>query len=126
MSLQGHRHVLAVDLAFDETVHGFDEILAVIARVKSQDVRGQHVGQHFALPRTHAERLRIGPRYVPEKRNRRLRYPGAYQLRQQREMKVLNQHNRTVDGRLGRHHLGKLGVHFTVIMPVAARNAGRT
>ncbi len=71
--LQSDGHVLVIDLALDEAVHRVQEILAVIARVKAQDVGRQHVQQHLALPRAHAEGLGIGPGDVPEQRDRRLR-----------------------------------------------------
>ena len=69
-ALQRHRHVLVIDLAFDEAIHRVEKVLAVIARVKPEDVGRQHVQQHLALPRTHAEGLGIGPRDVPEQRDR--------------------------------------------------------
>ena len=62
VSLQRDGHVLMIDLAFDEAIHGVEKILAVVARVKAEDVRRQHVQQHLALPRTHAEGLGIRPR----------------------------------------------------------------
>ena len=117
--LQGDRHVLAVDLAFHEAIHGVEEILAVIAGMKPQDVGRQHVQQHFALPRTHAESLGIGPGDVPEQRDRRLGYFLADELRQQREMEILYQDHGTVGVRFGGHDLGELGVHFLVGAPIA-------
>ncbi len=119
MPLQGHRQVLVIDLAFHEAIHGIQEILAVIARVKPQDVGRQHVQQHLALPRTHAEGLGIGPRDVPEQRDRRLGYFLADQLRQQSEMEVLDQDHGTVGVRFRRHHLGELGVHLLIGAPIA-------
>jgi len=88
--------MLAVDLAFHEPVHGVEKVLAVIARVESQNVRRQHVQQHLALPRANAEGLGIGPRDVPEQRDGCLRDPGADELRQQREVKILDQHHGAV------------------------------
>ena len=119
MALQGHRHVLVIDLAFHEAIHRVQKILAVIAGVKSQDVRRQHVQQHLALPRTHAEGLGVRPGDVPEQCNRRLGYFLADQLRQQREMEILDQNHRAVGVRFRRHHLGELGVHLFVGAPVA-------
>ncbi len=96
MPLQRHRHVFMVDLAFHEAVHGIQEVLAVVARVKTEDVGRQHVQQHLALPRAHAEGLGVGPGNVPEQRNGGLGYPPANEVRQQREMKILDEHHGTV------------------------------
>ena len=108
-----------IDLAFHESIHRVQKILAVIASMKSQDVGRQHVQQHLPLPRAHAEGLGIGPRDMPEQRDRGLGYLPANQLRQQREVEVLNQNHGTGGVRLRRHHLGELGIHVLIGAPVA-------
>ena len=66
MTLQGHRHVFVVDLAFHETIHRAQKILAVIASMKAENVRCQHVQQDVAFPGTHTEGFSIGSGNMPE------------------------------------------------------------
>ena len=66
-----HGHVLVIDLAFEEPIDRREEILAVISRVKAENIGGQHVREYLLLPWTDAERLGIRPRNVPEQRDRR-------------------------------------------------------
>ncbi len=82
VTLQSDRHVLMIDLALHETIHGVQEILAMVARVKAEDVGRQHVQQHLALPRTHAECLGVRPRDVPEQHDGGLGNFRADELRQ--------------------------------------------
>ena len=58
-----------VDLAFDEPVHGGQEVLAVVERMKAQDVGLEHVQQQLPLPRADAEGLGVRPWDVPEQRD---------------------------------------------------------
>ena len=38
----GDGHVFMIDLAFHKPIHGGEEILAVIQRVESEDIRAEH------------------------------------------------------------------------------------
>ncbi len=122
--LKGDGHVFVIDLAFHEAIDGVQEILTMMPGMKPQDVGRQHVHQYLALPRTHAEGLGVGPGDVPEQHNRRLRYLPANELRQEREMEVLDQNHRTVGVGFRRHHVGKLLIHLRVGVPVAGAKRG--
>ncbi len=56
---------------------------------------------------------------MPEQRDRGLRNFPADQVRQEREMEILDQDHRTVRARFRRHHVGELLIHFFVGMPIA-------
>ena len=118
-ALQRHRHVLAVDLALEKAIHRVEKILAVIARVKTQNVGRQHMRQHLALPGTHTESLGVRPGDMPEQGDRRAGNFFANQQRQQRKMKILDENDRGRGGRFRRDDLRELGVDLFVCAPVA-------
>ena len=62
--------MLVIDLAFEKPIDRREEILAVIPRVETQDVGGEHVREDLLLPRADTEGLRVRPGDVPEQRDR--------------------------------------------------------
>ena len=107
-ALQRDRHLFVIDLTLDETIHRLEEILAVVAGVEAQDVGREHVQENLPLPRTDAERLGVRPGDMPEQGDGGLGNFRAHELRQQREVKILDHHHGTVGVRLRRHHLREL------------------
>ena len=118
VALVRHRHVLLVDLALDEAVDRGEEILAVVARVKAQDVRAQHVRQDLALPWAHAEGFGIGPGNVPEQRDGGFHAAITQQPGQQCEVEILDQDHGLGAGRFLRDHFREPGVDRLVVPPV--------
>ena len=96
----------------------------MVAGMKTEDIRRQHVQQYLALPRTDAERFRVGPGNVPEQGDGGLGYPGANEPRQQREVKILNQHDGTVGFRFRRDHVREFGVDLFVGVPIGGSERG--
>ena len=109
---------LAVDPRLDEAIDGLQEVVAVELRVKAQDVAAEQPVQQLDAPRADRERLGIGPRDVPERDDRRLRQPVADHPRQQREMVVLDQHDRVLALRFRDDGIGELRVDGPILIPV--------
>ena len=109
MVLQRHGHELVVDLAFDGAIERRQEILAVVERVEAEDVGTEQVQQQLALPRADAKGLGVWPRDVPEQRDGRARHAFPDQLREQREVEVLDEHDRVGRRRFRGYDIGELG-----------------
>ena len=107
-----------LDARLQVAIHGFDEVLAVEARVKTEDRAAQHALQDLAPPWADAERLGVGPGDVPEGQDGGLRQLLADHRRQQREVVVLHQHHRVGAACLGHHRVGKALVDGAVGFPV--------
>ena len=116
--LQGHGHVLVIDLALHEPIDRGQEVLAVIAGVETEDVGAQQMQQHLVLPRTDSEGLGVGPGYVPEQDDGGIRLAIADEFRQQREVIVLDQHHRIAFAGLPGHDGRELLVDRAVGIPV--------
>ena len=84
--------LLLVDPRFDGAIDGLHEVLAVIAKMKSQEVVAEQAVEQLFLPRKDAERLAVGPGNVPELGDDQVRIPLLEIARQESEVIILDEH----------------------------------
>ena len=99
-------------------VHGLQEVVAVVLGVEPEQVVAEHPVEQFVGPRADAERLRVGPRDVPELRHHQVRPRGLQQPRQEGEVVVLDEDERRAALRFLKHGRGERLVHPAVGVPV--------
>ena len=107
------------DAAFDGLVHGFEKIIAMRLDVETDQIGAEQAVEQFALPGTNREGFRIGPGNVPENRDASVGPRGLDQPRQQREVIILNQHERRFGGfDFLQHGLREFFVDALVVLPI--------
>ena len=107
-----------LDAGLEKAVDRLEEVLAVVARVETEDRAAEQALEDLGAPRADAERLGVRPWNVPERDDGGARQPLAHHPRQQREVVVLDQHDRIVGLRFVRHRIGEALVDAAVLPPV--------
>ena len=115
---------LAVDARFEHAIHRVDEVVAVKLGVKSEDAAAKHSLEQFHPPRADCKCLGIGPRDVPEGHDRCVGQPLADELRQERKVVILDEHDRVVGLGFVHYRLREQPVDLLVVLPVAAAKHG--
>src|SRR5678816_640099 len=95
-ALIGNQRAVPVDPCFERMVHGIDEIAAMESRVESKNAASQEPLEDLSVPRADGIALRIGPRDMPKRDNGCMRQLVSHDLGYQREMVILNKHDRVV------------------------------
>ena len=116
--------MLALDAAFQEAVDAFGEVVAVELDVKADDRAAEQAVENLLAPRADAEDFRVRPRNVPEGDDRRFRQLLPDHARQQREVIVLDQHDRPFVARFRDDDIGEFLVHRLVHFPVRGAEDG--
>src|SRR6202044_2926180 len=110
---------LVIYLTLHKTIRRREEVLAVVSRVKTQNVCTEEVEQHLVLPGAHTESLGVRPWDMPEQHDRCMGLALAQQPGQQSEVIVLNQHDGIVLPAFPGDDSGKLLVYRTISLPIA-------
>ncbi len=118
------RRVFVADARFEVAIDRIDEVAAMVLRMEAEDRAAEQSFEDLLAPRANAERFRIRPWNVPERDDRRLRQPLVNEARQQREVIVLDEHDRVVGLRLRTDGLREALVHVHVLLPVAGTEDG--
>ena len=113
-----------IDSGLDETVDGFDEVVAVELCVEAEDAAAEHSCQQLIPPWTDPESLEVGPGDMPEAEDGGPRKALADHPRQQREVVVLDENDGIVRFDFVAHGFGELAVHRDVLPPVLATEDG--
>jgi hypothetical protein len=114
------RVLFPVSTRLQEPLHRIHEVVAVELGVKPDDARAEHPFEQLVSPGADSEPLRVGPGDVPEGDDGGPRQPFADETGCEREVVVLDEHDRV----LGVHLLAKgfreLLVDRLVVIPVLA------
>ena len=114
----GDRRIRPLYPAFEEAIDAFGEIIGVELSVEADDRAAEQSLQDPFTPRTDAVHFRVGPWDVPEGDDDRLGQTLTDHARQQREVVVLDQHDRPLVARFGNHRIGEFAVDGFIGLPV--------
>ena len=89
-----HGERLAIDPRLELPIDRVDEVVAMKLRVEPENAAAEQAVEQLLPPRANRERFRIRPRNVPERNDRRSRQRLPDHARQQREVIVLDEHDR--------------------------------
>src|SRR5258706_12394595 len=119
------REAVPLDPAFQGLVHGFQEIVAVRLNMEAEKVRAQQSIQEFPLPGTDPEGFRVGPRYVPEDCHPGIGPFRFYEPGQQREMVILDKHERLLRHfDFFQHDLREFLIYTLIVFPILTAKHG--
>src|SRR5215831_19487148 len=111
--------LLPLHAGLDGPLGRLQEIVAVVLRMKADDVRAQHAQEQLLLPGADAESFGVGPRDVPEESDAGVGARALDEAGQEREVVVLDEDERRLDvGRFLEHGGRELLVHRAVVRPV--------
>ena len=111
--------LLVVDPGLDRAVDGLDEVLAVIAEMKTKQIVAQQALEQLFLPGKDAKRLAVRPGNVPELGDDQVGIALLEIPRQQRKVVVLDEHEcRPITG-LFEHRIAEQCVDVAVESPSA-------
>src|SRR5262249_1313752 len=82
---------LPVDAAPEGLGDGLKKIIAMVLDVKTDDIGAEHALEQLPLPWANSEGLGIGPRYVPKNRDAGVRAAHLDELREEREVVILDE-----------------------------------
>ncbi len=111
---------LPFDAGFKKAIHGVQKVAAMRLNVEADEIGSEQPVEQFLPPRADAERLRVGPRDVPEDGHAGVGSLGLDERRQPREVVVLDEQQWLLDiGDFVEDGVGELLIHALVVMPVA-------
>ena len=90
-----------VHFGFQSAVHCVEKVLAVLTQMEAKQVIAEKAVEEFVLPGKCAEALTVGPRYMPELRDRQPTMGVFEHAGKKTKMVILNEDDRrTVTGLL--------------------------
>jgi hypothetical protein len=109
---------LEIDAGLERVRHGIEEVQRMASNVEADEVVREHALEHLAAPRQHAERLGVRPRDVPEQRHAQIGTPLLDEARREREVIVLDEHERRLVADFLHDGVGEALVDLAVALPV--------
>src|SRR5262245_31657957 len=107
-----------IDPGLDAAIDGFQEVVAMVLRVKREEIVAEQSVENLLLPRTDAERFTIRPGDMPEMNDHEIRASLTKHSGQQGKVIVLHEHDSRFAHYLLEHRLSELVVDYPILLPV--------